>query len=161
MKNESTGYSVSEIEDFVAKMYPNHEVIITPYAYSTTFLNLAQGAAASNVININANADFVMLGAHHRAALAVTQTAASKTAPFVRMMLTDSGSGENFTSVPVDLECYSTNGNIVNSLPYPRIINGRTSLTVSVTNFAPLAETYTTLDVVLEGIQVRAYTKIS
>jgi len=56
---------------------------------------------------------------------AAAQNVSTKTAPLVRMLVTDSGSNEQFTNVAVDLENYSTNGNIINSLTYPRIISGR------------------------------------
>jgi hypothetical protein len=42
-------------------------------------------------------------------------------------------------------------------LPYPRVISGRSSLTVQVTNYAPAAETWGTLDLFLQGVSVRAY----
>ena len=108
------------------------------------------------MINIAANADFVLLGIHHRAQIGAAQNTSTKTAPFVRALITDSGSNEQFTAQAVDLENYSTNGQIVNNLAYPRIIAGRSTLNISVTNYAPTAETYTSLDVMLEGVLVRA-----
>jgi hypothetical protein len=74
----------------------------------------------------------------------------------VRILITDSGSNEQFTNSAVDLENYSTNANIVNDLPYPRIISGRSTLTVQVTNY-DTTTTYSTLDVSFEGVLVRAY----
>jgi hypothetical protein len=70
-------------------------------------------------------------------------------------LVTDSGSNEQFTNAPVDIENYSTNGNIINDLPYPRIISGRSSLTIAVTNY-DAAQTYN-LDVSIEGVLVRAF----
>lgn len=159
MNNES--FSISDVEAFVSRFYVRPDgtqikLLITPYAYPTTFLALAQNAVQTNVINIAANADFVLLAIRHRAALTTTQTVSSKVAPFVRVLLQDSGSNENFTNAAVDLENYSTNGNVPHALPYPRIISGRSTITCQVTNFAPLAETYSTLDIMLEGLLVRA-----
>jgi hypothetical protein len=153
-------YSFSEIEAFAARFYGSESrLLIVPIMYSTTFLALAQNANASNVITIAGNADFVLLGVHHRAQIGAAQTQATKTAPFVRVLLTDSGSGENFMQNPVDLDAYSTNGNMDNPLCYPRIISAKSTITVSVNNYAPTAETYTTLDVVLEGVSVRKYSQ--
>lgn len=149
--------SFSEIESFASRFYPGKKLLITPYAYTTTFLALAQNASASNVISIAANADFILLGFNHRAQIGAAQTVTSKTAPYVRMLVTDSGSNEQFTSGAVDLENYSANGDVDHALNYPRIVSGRTALTVQVTNYAPTAETYTSLDIMLDGVLVRAY----
>jgi hypothetical protein len=76
------------------------------------------------------------------------------------MLVTDSGTNEQFTNSAIDLENYSTNANIVNNLEYPRIISGRSTLTVQVTNYGTAAATSLgVLDIVLGGVLVRAYTK--
>jgi hypothetical protein len=42
-------------------------------------------------------------------------------------------------------------------LPYPRIIQGRSSLSLQATNYSPGGgETYS-FDIILEGVHVRAY----
>ena len=153
---DDTGYSISDLEAFVSRFYGGKRLLLTPYAYNTIFTALAQGSSQTNTVTIAANADFVLLGLHHRAQIAAAQNISTKTAPFARILITDSGSNEQFTAQPVDLENYSTNGNIVNNLAYPRIIAGRSTLTVQVTNYAPTAETYATLDVMLEGVVGRA-----
>lgn len=81
----------------------------------------------------------------------------NKTAPYVRALITDSGSNEQFSAAAVDLETLSSNDAKMRPLPYPRVISGRSTLSVQVTNYAPTAETYTTLDIVLSGVLVRAY----
>ena len=73
----------------------------------------------------------------------------------MRMLVTDSGSNEQFTNVAVDLENYSTNGNIINALAYPRIISGRSSLTIALTSYE--ASNTLNIDIMLEGVLVRAY----
>lgn len=156
---DSASYSISDIESFLSRFYGGRQLLITPYAYNVSFTTLTQNSTQSQVMAIAANADFLLLGVHHRASIGAAQTVSNKTAPFVRMLLTDSGSNEQFTSQAVDLENYSTNGNIINTLDYPRILSGRSSLTVQVTNYAPTAETYTSLDIMFEGVQVRAYSK--
>ena len=113
-------------------------------------------------MNITANADFILTGFHHRAVVDTTaiQTASSKNCPYVRMLVTDSGTNEQFTNSAIDLENYSTNANIINLLEYPRIISGRSTLTIQVTNYATAAAgTLSVLDIVLAGVLVRAYTK--
>jgi hypothetical protein len=150
-------YSFLDIEAFASRFYGGSKLLITPYAYNLTFLALAQNTSATQTLNIAANADFIFLSARTRAQIGAAQTLDGITAPFVRMLLIDSGSGEQFTQQPVDLLNYASNPRCEHNLPYPRIIAGKSTLTVTVTNYAPTAETYTTLDVMLEGVQVRAY----
>lgn len=149
-------YSIDELNAFASKFYGGKPLLLVPYAYTTTFTGLTAGSQLTNIINITANADFIALGFHHRANIAyATQNVSTKTAPIARILVTDSGSNEQFTNAAVDLENYSTNGNIVNLLPYPRIISGRSSLTVAVTSYE--ASVTLNIDIMLEGVLVRAY----
>lgn len=150
-------YSFLDIEAFASRFYGGSKLLITPYAYNITFLALAQNTSATQTLNIAANADFIFLSARTRAQIGAPQDVGIITAPFVRMLLIDSGSGEQFTQQPVDILNYGGNPTAEHNLPYPRIIAGKSTLTVTVTNYAPTAETYTSLDVMLEGVQVRAY----
>ena len=154
---QSEQYSYAEIETFASKFYQGRPLLLTPYAYNLTFSALAAGASATQTVNIAANADFIITGLHHRANVAAAaQTVSNKTAPLARILITDSGSNEQFTNSAVDLENYSTNGNIINKLDYPRIVSGRSTLTVQLTSFE--ATNTLNIDVVFDGVLVRAYT---
>ena len=154
---QSEQYSYAEIETFASKFYQGRPLLITPYAYNLTFSSLAAGASATQTINIAANADFIVTGLHHRATVAgAAQTVSNKTAPLCRILVTDSGSNEQFTNSAVDLENYSTNGNIINKMDYPRIVSGRSTLTVQLTSYE--ATNTNNIDIVFEGVLVRAYT---
>ena len=149
-------YSYADIESFCARFWPGARLYITPYAYPITFTALAAASSATGQINIQANADFVLLGIAFRASVAVAaQTESSMTAPFVRLLITDAGSNEQFTNSAVDLEAAYRNGQRVVSLPYPRICQGRSVLQLHASNYSA-AEAYT-FDVILEGVHVRAY----
>lgn len=155
---QSEAYSIGELEAYASKFYQGRALLLTPYGYNVTFTTLSSGTTQSTTINIAANADFIVTGLHHRANVAAAgQTVSSKTAPLVRILVTDSGSNEQFTNAAVDLENYSTNGNIINKLDYPRIVSGRSTLTVQVTNY-DATQAYN-LDVFFEGVLVRAYTQ--
>ena len=155
---QSQSFSIGEIEAFASKFYQGRPLLLTPYGYNLTFAALASGASASQTLNIAANADFIALTIHHRANVAAAgQNVSTKTAPLARILVTDSGSNEQFTNTAVDLENFSTNGNIINTLPYPRIISGRSTLTVSLTNY-DASQTYN-IDVFFEGVLVRAYSQ--
>jgi len=152
----SQSYSLDQLNEFASRFYGGKPLLLVPYAYNTTFSSLTAGASQTNIINITANADFIATGFHHRANVAAgAQNVSTKVAPLVRMLVTDSGSNEQFTNVAVDLENYSTNGNIINSLPYPRIISGRSSLTIALTSYE--ASNTLNIDIMLEGVLVRAY----
>ena len=154
---QSDSYSIADIEAFASRFYQGRALLITPYAYTTTFTSLTAASTQSTTINIAANADFIALGFHHRANVAAAaQNVSTKTAPLVRMLVTDSGSNEQFTNSGIDLENYSTNGNIINNLAYPRIISGRSTLTIQVTSYE--ASQTLNLDIAIEGVLVRAYT---
>lgn len=155
---QSEQYSYPEIESFASKFYNGRPLLITPYGYNLTFSSLAAAGSATQVINIAANADFILTGLHHRANVAAAnQNVSTKTAPLARILITDSGSNEQFTNSAVDLESYSTNGNIINKLDYPRIISGRSTLTIQLTSYE--ASATLNIDVFFGGVLVRAFTQ--
>jgi hypothetical protein len=153
---QSDSYSIADIEAFASRHYNGRQVLVTPWAYTLSFSNFSAGTTQSKTITMLANADFIALQFHHRATLDdATQTVTTKVAPLVRMLVVDSGSQEQFTAAAVDLECYSTNGNITNQLPYPRILEGKTTITIQVTSYA--ASQGYNLDIVMDGALLRAY----
>jgi len=155
---QSEYYGIGEIEAYATKFYQGRPLLLTPYGYNLTFSSLTAGASASQTLNVTANADFIMVGLHHRATVGgAAQNVSTKSAPLARVLITDSGSNEQFTNAAVDLENYSTNGNIINLFPYPRIISGRSTLTVQLTSYE--ASQTLNVDIFFEGVLVRAYTK--
>jgi hypothetical protein len=156
MESAEAKFGVSEIESFASKFYQGRPLLLTPYGYNLTFSSLTAGSSATQVINIAANADFILTNIHHRANVAAAaQNVSTKSAPLARILITDSGSNEQFTNSAVDLENYSTNGNIINLLSYPRIVSGRSTLTVQLTSYE--ASQTLGIDVFFEGVLVRAY----
>jgi hypothetical protein len=164
----ANSYGIAEIQGFLSQVYGKNvpdgkggaswqvpPLTVYPYGFNTTFLALAQNTTQTNVVQITANADFIMMSLDYRAQIGAAQTLATKTAAFVRCLITDSGTNEQFTAQAVDLENYATNGSFDRSLPYPRFIAGKSSLTVQVTNYAPVVETYTSLDIFFEGVLCR------
>ena len=153
---QSEAYSIADLEAFASKFYQGRPLLLTPYGYNLTFSSLAAGTSATQTVNIAANADFIITGLHHRANVAAAgQNVSTKTAPLARILITDSGSNEQFTNSAVDLENYSTNGNIINKFDYPRIVSGRSTLTVQITSYE--ASQTLNIDIFFEGVLVRAY----
>jgi len=158
MGEGSNHYSLLELQAYVNQVYGGRPVNMVPYGYTVTFTGLAQNATATQVLAITSNADFVLTGIKYRASVGATETVSNKVAAFVRILVTDSGTNEQFTNGAVDLENYATNGaSQVGGLPYPRFISGRSSLTITATNFSPAGGQTYLIDLFLEGLLVRAY----
>jgi len=157
----ANGYSIADLESYVSRFYQGRPLLITPYAYQLTFTaaQLSAGATVSQIINIAANADFVAMEWAYRsfATTATNQTNATEDQPYVRILVTDSGSNEQFTNSAVDLTNYATGQNFQHALPYPRIVSGRSTLTVQLTNYS--TNTAYGLDLTVNGVLVRAYAK--
>ena len=152
-------YTLDELERYVARFYKGRRFQLTPYAYNVTFSALAQNGTQTQTLTIAANADFILTNLSHRAQIGTAQTISNKTAPFVRVLITDTGTNERFTDSAIDLENYSENGQMTKGLLWPRIISGRSALQVVASNYAPTAETYTTIDLAFMGALVRVYSK--
>lgn len=154
-------FSLTEIQAFLAQLYGGRTGVIpamtvSPYAYNLSFTGLAQGTTQQQQLSIQANADFILTRINHRASIGAAQTVSSKTAPFIRALIVDSGTGDQFSSAAFDLENMSTNDGKMRELTYPRVIQGKSALSVSLTNWAPTAETYA-VDLLFGGFQVRLY----
>lgn len=153
----------SEIEAFVSRFYPNRRLLLTPYAYPLQFTatQLVAGGNATQPLNISANADFCLIGIGYHANLAgAAQTAATKVVMNGRILVTDTGSNEQFTQGATDLETLSQNANSngAGNLPYPRMIGGRSVLQVQVFN-DEAANAYI-LNLAFFGVLVRAYSDV-
>lgn len=155
-------YDLQALEAFAARFYQGYDLLITPYGYTASFTAIAAGATQTQNVNIAANADFIMTGLRHHVNVGavVGYSVSTKTAPWLRLLITDTGSAEQFTAQAVDLENWSTNGVGVRDLSYPRIVAGRTALSLALTNYAPAAETYGLVDLFLNGVLVRAYDRV-
>ena len=146
----------AQLEAYAGRFYGGRPLLITPYAYTVTFSSLAPAATANQIINVAANADFIVTEFHSRTNVSGSaQTISNMTAPFIRVLVTDSGSNEQFTQAAVDIITYTSVGNFANELPYPRIVSGRSTLTVQLSNYSA-SETYN-VDFVAMGVLVRAY----
>ena len=156
-------YGIGELQGLMSQIYTIDpatgkppRLIVNPYIYTVTFSALTQGAVQTQTLAIAANLDFLCLGLQYRAQIGAAQTQQSKTAAFCRLLIVDSGTNEQWSNAPVDLEnWFSSYSSEDNTLPYPRWCSGRTTLSLQLTNYAPTAETYTTVDLALVGLQVK------
>lgn len=156
----SQRYSFLDLQALAAHWYRadiarGQTPVLTPYGYNVTVNTLAPAGVNTSQLSITANSDFICTGVKYRAMIAAAaQTVSTKTAAAVRLLVTDSGTNEQWSQAAVDLENYSMNGGEARDLPFPRLVQGRTSLTLQFTSFAA-AETYAPIDLYLEGVMVR------
>ena len=157
----SVNYTPNDIQAFVNSLYtiqPGQRApLLVPFAYPVVFTALAQGATQTAMLGITANADFLHLETRYHAQIGAAQNIGNKTVAFARLLVTDSGTNEQWSNSPVDLENFCTNGYAECSTYFPRLVQGRTSLTVQVTNYAPTAETYTTLELLFAGVLIKTW----
>lgn len=164
----SSKYTISEIEGFCSRYYtkqlPDGTVVprqlsIVPYAYQAQFTALTAALVQTQIVNIAANADFIAFGLRNRAGVGagVGITVNTLPVPFGRLLIVDTGTNEQFTNTAVDLQNYAPTAPFEFELPYPRIVSGRSTLSCTITCYAPAAETVTTWELSIYGVLVRAY----
>ena len=161
---QGSQYSLSELQAFIRSLYARQmadgtvqspSLYVAPYAYPITIASLAPAGTSTTQIPITANGDFLCLGVRHHATIAAAaQNASTKTVPCVRMLVTDNGTAEQWTNAAVDLENYSQNVYQSRNLPFPRLVQGKSSLTVQVTSYAA-AETYAPLELSFDGLLIK------
>lgn len=153
------GFSFADIQAFANMVYAGRPFILTPFAYPVVFTSLAQNASSTASLSITANADFILTRIRYRAWISSAGLTYNTTViPNVQILVTDTGSNEQFTNTSVDLANWGyNNSQAVGALPYPRYIAGRTALSVAVTNNSPASETYGRLEILFEGCLARQY----
>jgi hypothetical protein len=129
-----------------------------PYEYLATFtaFNGVSGNA-SQVIQINAVSDFFCTRIAYQAGLGTVQTVGSMPIVQARLQVTDTGSGNQFFNAPVMLENVAAHAYFNQHLPMPRYCAANTSLNVQLTAAGTGAETFSFIDVTLEGVRVRKF----
>lgn len=162
--------SPTELVAFVAATYADADAalaqqgvrprrVFLPKRYALIFSSLANGTTQTGQIQISANGDFFMT----RITFAANNTNAAQTAstlivPELRLQIQDSGTDELFANQATDISSMASLSAFPNKdedEPYPRIISGRSTLTLTLTN-AEAANTYN-VEVVLAGVLVKTY----
>ena len=158
------GISPSELQAFINATYANDPAtanvrrVVVPKKYGITFPAIALASTVTQVINISANGDFFLTRITYRASLAgAAQQAGSVPVPNLRCLFTDSASDEQWSNQAIDLSQWGmqVGGEMVLELPYPRVINGRASVNVSVTSFE--AASTPVLDLTLDGVLAKVF----
>lgn len=147
--------SYLELQAIIAAMYPERNFILVPYGYTASLASsLAAAATQTNQLTVTGNADFLCTQVAYHASLAgAAQTAATKVVAQCRLLVTDSGSQNQWTQAAVDLENFCLGAGYDRGLDWPRLVRGRSTLTLQLTNYSA-AETYTVLDLYFSGVLI-------
>jgi hypothetical protein len=121
------------------------------YIYAAKVINLAAGTTQSQIISIEADANFVAIKAAYFADIAgAPQTEDSKVVPLVNIQIQDSGSGRNLQNIPIPIDSLAGRGNLPFVFPIPREFSANSSLKISFENYSA-ATTYANVEFSLIG----------
>jgi len=106
------------------------------YVYEAQTLILAVGGAANDVINIEADSDFILQKLSYEADLAgVAQTHGARIVPNVTVQLIDTGSGRQLMQNPVPIPSIFGSGELPFILPNPRLFMRNSTIQVAFASF--------------------------
>lgn len=133
-------------------------VIPDPFIYSSQFLatSLLASATVTNVLNIQADADFVLLAQAYYANVDFTTNpqAATREYPNCSLLITDSGSSKQLSDNSIQVPMYFGDGQFPYILPVPRFFAAKSSLQLKMTN----NDTNSAMNINLAFIGVKLYT---
>ncbi|PCI44002.1 MAG: hypothetical protein COB41_05555 [Proteobacteria bacterium] len=124
------------------------------YIYNAVVSTLAAGATQTEVINIEADANFIVQKMAYYATLGTaTPTNDDKIVPLIGISILDSGSGRNLQDQAVPLSSLAGTGALPFVLPIPRLFKARSSINIKFNNFSTLDE-YTNITLSLIGHKI-------
>ena len=124
------------------------------YTYEAAVNAIAVGANANDIINIEADADFILQKLTFWADIAgAAQTAATRVLPNVSVQITDTGSGRQLMSNPIPIPAIFGSGELPFILPNPRLFRRNSTIQIAFTSF----EAAITPDILLCFIGYKIY----
>jgi hypothetical protein len=135
--------------------------VFVPKRYAVLFTGIAPAATQALPVNISANGDFFLTRMLFAANIAnAAQTNNTLVIPELRIQITDSGSDELFCNQACDIASVASLSTLSDTgggtdEPYPRVITGRSTITVSITN-NEAANTYN-VEFILVGVLVKTW----
>ena len=124
------------------------------YTYEAGVDAIAVGASANDVINIEADADFILQKLTFYADIAgAAQTSGTRIVPNVTVQITDTGSGRQLMSNPIPIPAIFGSGELPFILPNPRLFRKNSTIQIAFTSF----EAAITPDVLLCFIGYKIY----
>lgn len=145
-------YTIDDIQRYLRRFYGQNSILVTPFGYPVFFTNIA----IPQTIQIQANADFLLLGVRYR--VLDPTSIQNKVASSLALVARESGSKEPFTDTPVILENYAANSMGSRELDYPRFLAGGSSVEFTLANTFSDAHDYDNgLEIYLTGTMVRVF----
>lgn len=127
-----------------------------PYEYVATFTSFnGVSGSTQQVIQINANADFFCTRINYAAGLGAAINIGNAPIVQARLQITDTGTGNTFFNSGCALETIAAHEYPERFLSMPRFCSANTSLALQLVACGTAAETFTYIDIVLEGVRVR------
>ncbi len=127
------------------------------YTYTLSISAIANGATATDSVNIENDSQFVWIKSTYFCDIAgAIQTESNRVIPLVNVQITDSGSARQFFDQPQPINSIAGQGNIPFILPAPFIFNNNAKINATFTNFSA-GTTYDNLTINLHGFRVYQY----
>ena len=106
------------------------------YIYEAEALAIAPAGSANDIINIEADSDFILQKFTYQADIAAAAYTADTTPiPLITIQLIDSGSGRQLMQNPIPVSSFMGNGQLPFILPNPRKFLRNSTIQVAFTNF--------------------------
>lgn len=124
------------------------------YAYNANLDSLAPGATATDVINIEADSDFIAVKTTYHCDIAgAAQTEDSRPVPLIDILITDSGSGRNLLDQFTPIDNIAGRGQLPFVLPVPRRFSANSSINISFKS-NDVAATYSNVKLTFIGYKI-------
>lgn len=124
------------------------------YVYEAAVAAIAVAGSANDVINIEADSDFILQKLTYHADIAgAAQTDATRVVPNVTIQITDTGSGRQLMNNPIPIPSIFGTGELPFILPNPRLFMRNSTIQVAFTSF----EAAITPDVALAFVGYKIY----
>jgi hypothetical protein len=142
---DSTGVIVARAPDVIN---------IQNYAYKAEVASIAAGATATDVVNVEADADFIWCKTTMAAYIAnASVTHSSRVVPLVKVQIRETGAGREFFRDPLPMDTFAGTGDSPAILPIAQKLIKSSTLQFAFENFNASA-TYVNLFLVLQGYKV-------
>jgi len=106
------------------------------YIYEAEALAIAPAGSANDIINIEADSDFILQKFAYQADIAAAAYVLNTTPiPLITIQLIDSGSGRQLMQNPIPVSSFMGNGQLPFILPNPRKFLRNSTIQVAFTNF--------------------------
>ena len=129
MRNSAVDELVDSVPDYRGKSF-----IYVPFTYQIAFANLLPGATIAGQVIFQNDADFVLLAHAYYAFTANAPTVSGRPYPNMSVLLNDSGSGKNLSSVAVPVPAWFGDGQFPFVLPAPYLWAKKSVMNITLQN---------------------------